>query len=130
MTRGKPKDGSKNPGGRPKEWTEKALIKLGEDLINWLSKGPENVFQKDFLLPKGLYEDLISDHIKDYKSFADLIKKANEIEKHKFCKNALNNAYNTAMAIFVAKNNFGMVDKVESYNTHDGNIIITKSLLD
>jgi hypothetical protein len=35
MTRGKPKDGSKNPGGRPVEWTDERIEELAESLWIW-----------------------------------------------------------------------------------------------
>lgn len=130
MTRGKPKDGSKNPGGRPEKWTEKALIEMGDRLIDWLNQSPKNIFFQEFLNEVGLYEDWVSDYREKYKSFSDLIKKAKSIEKQKIIKYACIGKLNTAMSIFVLKNNFQMSDKVENYNKHEGSIIVTKSIFD
>lgn len=62
--------------------------------------------------------DVCADTIQEWKKvhpdFSVSCKKAMEIQKHRLCEGAMDGTHNTAFAIFFAKNNCGMKDKVEN----------------
>lgn len=48
-----------------------------------------------------------------YPEFSDAVKRAKQIQESILVENALQSQYNPTFAIFLAKNNFGYVDKTE-----------------
>jgi len=102
------------PGaGRPKKWTEEALVKLGLDLLAWMEKDESNLFFKEFLTEQDLFDDMISDHEGDSDNFTELIKKARKIQEVRLAKLGLTSRSGSSMAIFLLKNNHGYSDRME-----------------
>lgn len=82
MTRGKPKDGSKNPGGRPVEWTEERIDALADDLDTW-SRNHDALFLSTWLGENDLYWDLLPTLRKRSDKFSETEKKARvRLESH------------------------------------------------
>lgn len=130
MAKGKPKDGSKNPGGRPIKWTSKALVDVGEDLIKWMNAKPENLFFQEYLNGIGLYANFLSDYQGECKGFSQLVKNARDIQEQKLWKYGVANKLNPALTIFALKNNHGATDKVENKTEFSGELEVKKRLLD
>lgn len=75
MTRGKPKDGTKNPGGRPKEWTTAAIDTLADKLNVWAGR-KTSLFLASFCKGKGLHRQRLTEFAKANEKFADALKVA------------------------------------------------------
>lgn len=116
---------SKNSVGRPKKWTKQKLIKLGNELIEWLNEHPTNIFFQDFLNQKGLYKHLISEQNCD--EFNELIKRAKSIQEIKLIKYGTFSKLNSTMTIFVLKNHHGYTDGDKNNNDNDGDVTVTIS---
>lgn len=106
------------------KWTEEKALKLGNELINWLSPKIEviqgkqrdihatNIFWEEFIvINKGYYDDLISYLCGKFNAFSDLIKKARKIQELKLVKYGIANRLQPAMTIFVLKNHHNYKDK-------------------
>ena len=112
-------------GGQPEnlnaeKYNEEFALKLGNDLIAWLtikdSIGTvKNIFYEDFLLIErgDLTEDIISYLAKKFDSFSGLIKKAKKIQEIKILKYAGRKVLNSSVGIFCLKANHGYTEKVE-----------------
>jgi len=123
----------KNEGGQPgnknaEKWTEELALQLGNELIEWLSPKLEtdkntgktvdihaaNIFKIEFLaIYKRLHKDIIGDLAAKFRSFADLIKIADNIQEAKLLKHGSANNLNAGVTCFVLKNHHGYTDKVE-----------------
>lgn len=78
MTRGKPKDGSKNPGGRPigsGTWTPEAILSLAADLMEWATQD-DAMFLASFCKLHGLHRQRLTEFAKANDSFSDALKVA------------------------------------------------------
>jgi hypothetical protein len=115
------KKGGGQPGNKNAEkWTEEKALKLGNDLIDWLSEKDEegnekgNIFYEEFLvIERKLYPDLTSYLSEKYLSFSDLIKKAKKIQELKLIKFGIADRLQPTMTIFVLKNHHGYTDRKE-----------------
>ena len=112
-------------GGQPGnvnavKWSEEDALRIGEDLLEWMERKEQNIFLGTFLRSQGLYRDIVRKLSDRFPSFGDLIKKAKEIQEDKLAFYALTKNINTAMAIFLLKNNHGYKDRQE--HSHDVNI--------
>ena len=106
---------TKNPNGRPVIWTEEKILKLGQELIDWLKSDEENIWFERFLYEvKDLYPQLISEMTNKYEKFAELIKKAKKIQESKLVDGTLKMGLNPTMAIFVLKNHYQYTDKTQT----------------
>ncbi len=65
----------------------------------------------------GVHRDTIHQWTADYPVFSDAIKKAKELQEHILVTNGLHGNYNTAFAIFTAKNVIGWRDRQELEHT-------------
>jgi len=142
MAKVKKKDGSKNLGGRPTKWTEKQLLKIGNDLIDWLNQEPKNelappnIWFQEYLNSINLYKHFVTQYTNPKneasysEGFSSLIKSAKSIQEFKLWKYASLNALNPAISIFALKNHHGAVDKTEQDNTLTADVKVTKRLLD
>ena len=111
--------------GRPLVWTEEKVMKLGEDLYNWMIEDEKNIWFETFLYENGgIYHQFISEMCKKYPSFSDVIKKCKKLQEAKLINSALNNKTNTAMTIFLLKNHHGYKDKQEQDVNHKGDGIV------
>ena len=102
------------------KWTEDKAIKLGNDLINWLTKKNKdneensNIFFEEYLvIERGYYEEVTSYLCKKFKPFLNLIKKAKKIQELKLIKFGIADRLQPAMTIFVLKNHHDYKDKKE-----------------
>ncbi|MGD9382243.1 MAG: terminase small subunit [Candidatus Thorarchaeota archaeon] len=76
----------------------------------------------------GVHRDTIHQWSKDHSDFSDAIKKAKELQEDILITNGLHGNYNTAFAIFTAKNVIGWRDKQELEHTgKDGGAIELES---
>jgi len=123
-----------NKGGRPEKWTKEVALKLGNDLIKWMSPkivieaGKQrdihavNILWEEFIvIEKGLYPDIISQLSNKFIEFSLLIKKAKKIQETKLVKYGIANRLQPAMTIFVLKNHHNYKDKKDI--TTDGDKI-------
>lgn len=77
MTRGKPRDGSKNPGGsgRPVEWTEERILALADDLETW-SQGHTALYLESFCAQHRTYPQKLSELAERSERFSEALKVA------------------------------------------------------
>jgi DNA-packaging protein gp3 len=66
-----------------------------------------------FCAELGIHRETLFSWAALYPKFAVAIKEAKEIQERLLVKHAMSGQYNTAFAIFFAKNNMGWKDKVE-----------------
>jgi len=112
---------AKNKNGRPLIWTEPKVLKLGEDLLNWMLSNEDNIWFETFLYENGdIYPQFISEMCHKYEKFSELIKKVKKIQEAKIVNGALKHNLNTAMSIFLLKNHHGYRDKQEQDVNHKG----------
>lgn len=77
MPRGKPRDGSKNPGGtgRPVEWTVERIEALAEKLVTW-SRFHTSCYLESFCSANETYPQRLSEFAAENKRFAEALKRA------------------------------------------------------
>ncbi len=100
-------------------WTLEKTNKLFDDILNYILDNKKCRSVSEAALEVGEYEDLVLYLEKKYpeQDFRTL-KKAREIVKNRLVNQGLDGEANTAMAIFVLKNNHGFRDKIETENTN------------
>ena len=97
------------------KWTLEKAYEFFDDVLDEVIKGDENYTLGSAAVEVGQYEELIN-YLEnkfpdeDFKS----LKKARNIIKDRLIWRGLYNKVNTAMAIFVLKNNHGMADKTDA----------------
>jgi len=113
MTRGKPKDGSKNPGsqGRPVEWTDARIDTLAQSLLAW-SKDPTAMFLASFCRDNDTHRQRLYEFSKKSKSFADALKRAENACEANIAEGTADGAIPPAFGIFGLKQR-GWSDKHE-----------------
>lgn len=82
MTRGKPKDGSKNPGGRPAEYTPEVIEAMADRLIEWAQVN-NAYYLESFCKSERTYPQRLTEFAKGNEKFAEALKIAK-------CANAAN----------------------------------------
>ncbi len=125
----KPEDRTGKGGGQynnknAEKWNEEEALKLGNELIEWISEEPTmassmhgqyikdiNMFVVGFTASKKLCRNLPSELAKKFKSFSALLKIAQGIQEDKILKYSMLNKTNSAISIFCLKNHHGYVDK-------------------
>jgi len=115
----KPRYTKKHPntnskGGRPTKFTEEFCIELGNDWLKWLQDDESRIYAGEFLAYKGIHQQRISELTRKYPTFAEIYKKANNIQQTRLVKAGLKGGNNQAAVIFLLKNLAGMADKVET----------------
>lgn len=94
------------------KWSEEEALKLGNDLIEWMSPKFEegkdlhilNIFFNEYLvIQRGLYKQIISKLSERFPSFGNLIKRAKEMQGIKLWKYGALNKLNPAIVIFAQK---------------------------
>ena len=125
----KPEDGKQfSKEYQPKEkWTEKQAVKLGEELIEWITETDENgkdkghfFFEEFLIVEKGLYREIIAYLSNKFTSFLKLINKAKEIQEIKLVKYGVLDNLNAHMTKFVLINHHNYADKQNIDHTTGG----------
>lgn len=99
--------------GRPVKYTEAFCIDLGKRLLAWMAESEDHVFVKRFLVEHTDVDyQRISELVKKYASFSDLIKKAQALQEMRLVDIALKTGKPIG-AIFLLKNHHGYADKQE-----------------
>jgi hypothetical protein len=75
MTRGKPKDGSKNPGGRPPTWTDELIDDLADKIITW-SRFHTSNYLESFCAENDTYPQKLSELALKSDKFSEALKRA------------------------------------------------------
>lgn len=113
----KPHDGKQfSSDYKPQEkWTEENALKLGNELIEWISKkGKKNIFFQEFLFIKTLNNQKTISYLSNkFTSFLTLIVRAKKIQEIKLLKYGIANKLNASMTKFVLANHHGYREKKE-----------------
>lgn len=97
--------------GRPTEWTEERAIELGESLLEWMKQDESRIYWFEFIVvERGLYKQLASDLAKKYPAFAELLKRAKDLQELRLLKKE---GKGEIKSMFVLKNHHGYADKQE-----------------
>lgn len=116
--RGKPRDGSKNPGGAPKEWTKERIEALADQLDQW-SQGDDAQFLETFCKAHRTYPQRLSEFAKENPKFAEVLKVAKASCAASMAQATFDGACPPAFGIFALKQH-GWTDKQEI--EHSGEI--------
>ena len=117
------------------KWTEEKALKLGKELIEWMSpkfiieeyydKQGElkekikdihslNIYWQEFVyIKKSIDPDIFSYLNKKFRSFSELKKKADLIQESKLTKYATHNKINPVFSMFILKAKHGLKDRVD-----------------
>ena len=109
--------------GRPKQYTDKFIEDLGNEMVIWFEE-EDNIFIKDFFLSKGLHSQNASEFASVNQKFSDALKRAKEMQESKIAKGGLTGKYNSTFAIFTLKNVAGWRDKQEIEQTGTQDLVI------
>jgi hypothetical protein len=82
MTRGKPNDGTKNPGGRPVEWTPELIEDMGNRLVTW-AQNHNALYLESFCKSERTYPQKLTEFAAKNQKFSESLKIAK-------CANAAN----------------------------------------
>jgi hypothetical protein len=115
MTRGKPRDGTKNPGGRPPEWTEDRISELGDALEAWAQK-PSAFYLETFCSLHRTYPQRLSEFAEKNAKFAESLKVAKASCAAHLADATAAGKIPTAFGIFALKQR-GWSDKQEVKHT-------------
>lgn len=121
----RPEDGKQfSSTYKPREiWTEEKAMQVGNELIEWLKEEETNIFFNEFLYIKNDYhKDLICYLAGKFTSFAELIKKATDIQETKLVKYGCFDKLNAQMTKFTLINNHNWRDRssIETDITSNG----------
>jgi hypothetical protein len=109
--KGKPLDGSKNPGGKPKEWTDERISDLADKLEEWAASGDAK-FLETFCQENQTYPQRLSEFAKDNAKFAEVLKIAKAACASSIAKATFLGICPPAFGIFTLKQH-GWTDKQE-----------------
>lgn len=73
MTQGKPLDGSKNPGGRPPDYTDEVIEAMAEEMIEW-AQNNKSYYLESFCKIKRTYPQKLSELAARNEKFAEALK--------------------------------------------------------
>jgi hypothetical protein len=118
MTKGKPKDGTKNPGGRPALWTPEAIESLADNLIDW-AKSDSAMFMASFCKKHGIHRQRLTDFSGKNEKFMDALKRAQNVCEANIAEKTANGSIPPAFGIFGLKQH-SWTDKKEV--EHSGEI--------
>lgn len=115
MPRGKPNDGSKNPGGRPKVYDPEHVA----DLIEKYCAESEDPYVEEFQLQQGFTSELVYRLAKENERISKAIKDIHEKQKMRTVRKAEAGEINPTFAIFKLKQKcYGWTDKTEVQSTN------------
>lgn len=126
MTRGKPKDGSKNPGGAPKVWTPEAIEALADELSQWATQD-DAMFLACFCKDHHIYRQRLTEFAKDNPKFADSLKQAQNTCEANIAERTAKSGMPPAFGIFALKQH-SWTDKQEF--KHTGSITVQSTPTD
>ena len=126
---------SKKPSGgqignkNAEKWTEESLLKLGNELLEWL-KSPKNIFFEKFLIEYDLYGTMLGTYTEKYPSFSQLVNRAKKIQEYKIVEGAIVKDFDSGMTKFMLINNHGYVsDKQQIEQTGKQTIEFVKTIV-
>lgn len=129
MTRGKPRDGTKNPGGRPKgagKWTPEAIESIAVDLAAWATRD-DAMFLASFCKEQGIHRQRLTEFAKENESFSDALKLAQTTCEANIAEGTADGLIPPAFGIFGLKQH-AWTDKQEL--KHTGSVTIQSTALD
>jgi hypothetical protein len=129
MTRGRPKDGSKNPGGRPigsVKWTDESISELAQALITWADRRT-SCYLESFCAENKTYPQKMSELAAQNESFAEALKRAKAACSSHIAEATAGGEMPPAFGIFALKQH-GWTDKQEL--KHTGGITIQSTPID
>ena len=126
MTRGKPRGGSKNPGGAPKVWTLEAINGLADALSEWATRD-DAMFLASFCKEHRIYIQRLSEFAKDNAKFAEALKTAKTTCEANIAVATADGAIPPAFGIFGLKQH-AWTDKQEL--KHTGSVTIQSTPTD
>ena len=92
-------------------WTEEEVLKIGNELVEWM-KINSNILFKRFLLTKKINKSFLSRYKKLYPSFAELLKEAKGWQEVKFLEGGLKKEFDASITKFCLINHHGYVSEV------------------
>lgn len=111
------------------KWTEESLLKLGNELLEWL-KSPKNIFFEKFLIEYDLYGTMLGTYTEKYPSFSQLVNRAKKIQEYKIVEGAIVKDFDSGMTKFMLINNHGYVsDKQQIEQTGKQTIEFVKTIV-
>lgn len=121
---GKPLDGSKNPGGRPTEWTDNEIEELGHRLLSWVLSDPMAFYVAQFIEQEALcgrlcHKQRFSEFEAKNEKFSELYKVSKNIMEAHLGGQGTKGVIPPAMAVFGLKQH-GHTDKQEV--AHSGEV--------
>ena len=126
MTRGKPKDGSKNPGGRPPEYTQAVIEDMADRLIDW-AQNNDALYLESFCKRERTYPQRLSEFAKNNEKFAEALKIAKNANAANIGEAVAAGEIPPAVGIFGLKQH-GHTEKQEL--KHTGSVTIQSTPLD
>lgn len=115
MPRGKPNDGSKNPGGRPKVYDPADIAELMEKYYIEC----DDPYVEEFAIKNGFTTELIYRVAKENDKISSTIKAIHEKQKMRTVRKAEVGEINPTFAIFKLKQKcYGWTDKTEVQSTN------------
>ena len=127
MTKGKPRDGSKNPGGRPIEWDEGRIDDLGNALIKWATTDHTACYLESFCREQRTYPQKLSELADTNPKFSESLKVAKACIAANIAEATAAGEMPPAFGIFALKQR-GWTDKQEV--KHSGAITIQSTAVD
>jgi hypothetical protein len=126
MTMGKPLDGSKNPGGRPTEFTTEVIEGIAKDLLDWAERD-DALFLASFCKSQGIHRQRLTEFAKGSGKFSDALKIAQTTCEANIAERTANGMMPPAFGIFGLKQH-AWTDKQEV--KHTGGITIQSTAID
>ncbi len=120
---GKPLDGSKNPGGRPTEWTKARIDQAAADLLVWFDD-EENLFFEKFAHEMDMPWSYLLEIGKGNTKFSEAYARVKEIQKLRLAEGGLKGKFNPQMTYNTMKNVCGWRDKTEVEHSGKVNQIV------
>ena len=103
------------PGNKIAEkWTEEKVLKIGQQLLDWMMEDQSHFWFEDFLIEHDLFTDFTSDMAKRHPRFAAYIERAKRIQESRITKFALTGNLDTGMARWVLSVHHGKRDVQET----------------
>jgi hypothetical protein len=121
MTKGKPLNGKKNPGGRPTEWTDERIDQFAERLIKW-TKSHTSCYLETFCKLADTYPQKLTELAAKSEKFSEALKKARASCASNLAEATAGGEMPPAFGIFALKQH-GWSDKHEIAQT--GNVDVT-----
>jgi hypothetical protein len=118
---GKPLDGSKNPGGRPPEWTPQVIEEFADALMDW-AQTDDAKFLETFCKQHRTYPQKLSELAAKSPKFSESLKAAKAACAHNMAQITMLGACPPAFGIFALKQH-GWTDRQEV--AHSGEIAQT-----